>query len=175
MPYAATASAFALLRTRPRTVWPSAIRADATAPPIKPFAPVMKICILALARFGRDESVAANSSPLHTARSKIRDYTARAATRESYRPNWMWRSAISYLDSRVIDDRASALQARLRSISWRRGGNPHRQSGGWPIRSWNPAFAHRTCLLRSLLTKERGHPRDLKRKVEKDRKDRAGD
>src|SRR5262245_22939525 len=37
----------------------------------------------------------------------------------------MWRSAISYLDSRVIDDRASALQAGLRSVSWRRGGNPH--------------------------------------------------
>src|SRR5262249_29529491 len=68
-PYAATASAFALLRTRPRTVWPSAIRADATAPPIKPFAPVMKICILALPHFGGDESVAANLSPLHFARS----------------------------------------------------------------------------------------------------------
>src|SRR2546421_567065 len=63
-PYAATASAFALLRTRPRTIWPSAIRADATAPPIKPFAPVMKICILPLPRFGRDESVAANSRSL---------------------------------------------------------------------------------------------------------------
>jgi hypothetical protein len=37
------------------------------------------------------------------------------------------------------------------------------------------AFAHPTCLLRSLLTKERGHPRDLKRKVEQDRKDREGD
>src|SRR6516164_7764386 len=33
-PHAATASPFAWLRTRPRTVWPSAIRADATAPPI---------------------------------------------------------------------------------------------------------------------------------------------
>jgi len=38
---------------------------------------------------------------------------------------------MSYLDSRVIDDRASALQAQLRSgyrsRSWRRGGNAHRQ------------------------------------------------
>src|SRR6516164_3649074 len=59
IPRAATASAFALLRTRPRTVWLSAIRADATAPPIKPFAPVMKICILASPRFGRDESYGA--------------------------------------------------------------------------------------------------------------------
>src|SRR5215475_7892026 len=67
-PHAATASAFAWLRTRPRTVWPSAIRADATAPPIKPLAPVTKICILALPRFGRDENVAANSSPLHVAK-----------------------------------------------------------------------------------------------------------
>src|SRR6516165_6676186 len=67
-PHAATASPFAWLRTRPRTVWPSAIRADATAPPIKPLAPVTKICILALPRFGRDENVAANSSPLHVAK-----------------------------------------------------------------------------------------------------------
>src|SRR5215471_4341256 len=67
-PHAATASAFAWLRTRPRTVWPSAIRADATAPPIKPLAPVTKICILALPRFSRDENVAANSSPLHVAK-----------------------------------------------------------------------------------------------------------
>ena len=36
------------------------------------------------------------------------------------------------------------------------------------------AFAH-LRLLRLLLAKERGHPRDLERKVEKDRKDRAGD
>jgi hypothetical protein len=37
------------------------------------------------------------------------------------------------------------------------------------------AFAHLARLLRLLLTKERGHPRDLKRKVEKNRKDREGD
>jgi hypothetical protein len=37
------------------------------------------------------------------------------------------------------------------------------------------AFADAARLLRLVLPKERGHPRDLKRKVEKDRKDRAGD
>jgi hypothetical protein len=31
----------------------------------------MKICILALSRFGREESVAANLSPLHIAKSNI--------------------------------------------------------------------------------------------------------
>src|SRR5262249_22015202 len=44
-PYAATSSAFALLRTKPRTLWPAAISARATAPPINPFAPVRKIRI----------------------------------------------------------------------------------------------------------------------------------
>jgi hypothetical protein len=55
--------------------------------------------------------------------------------------------------------------------------------------SWDPltlavaGFRARRCAplptLRAwlclVLPKERGHPRDLKRKVEKDRKDRAGD
>src|SRR5215510_1325754 len=106
-PYAATASAFALLRTRPRTVWPSAIRADATAPPIKPFAPVMKICILAIPRFGRDENVPANSSPLHIARSthgagcdaRVLPPELNVAFGNKLSRQW------------VIDDRASALQA----------------------------------------------------------------
>src|SRR5215813_7606835 len=120
-PYAATASAFALLRTRPRTVWPSAIRANATAPPIKPFAPVTKICILALPRFGRDEKRSRQLESASRRQAEHRDRAARAATqsyRQSYRPNRM------YLDSRVIDDRARALQAQLRSAhrsrSWRR-------------------------------------------------------
>jgi hypothetical protein len=44
-----------------------------------------------------------------------------------------------------------------------------------PVGTTLRAFAHAARLLRLLLPKERGHPRDLKRKVKKDRKDRAGD
>src|SRR5438094_4799481 len=47
MPWGATVSALTLSRTRPRTLWPSAMRADATALPIKPFAPVTKTRISA--------------------------------------------------------------------------------------------------------------------------------
>src|SRR5262249_2532238 len=120
-----------------RTVWPSAIRADATAPPIKPLAPVTKICILALPRFGRDENVAANSSPLHVAKPNTettrRVLRLKSPTASPTAPNRIRRSTIGYTDSRVIDDRARALQAQLRSAhrsrSWRRSGNPHRPSG----------------------------------------------
>jgi hypothetical protein len=38
-----------------------------------------------------------------------------------------------------------------------------------------PKAAIQHAAARFLLPKERGHPRDLKRKVEKDRKDREGD
>src|SRR5258708_15472028 len=47
MLWEAIVSALTLLRTRPRTLWPSAMRPDATAPPIKPFAPVTKTRISA--------------------------------------------------------------------------------------------------------------------------------
>ena len=43
------------------------------------------------------------------------------------------------------------------------------------FRCAQPIHAFSTGLLRFALPKERGHPRDLKRKVEKDRKDREGD
>jgi len=105
---------------------------------------------LALPRFGRDENVAANSSPLHVVRSKAETTGACCdPTAGPTGPNRMWRSALGYLDSRVIDDRARALQAQLRSAhqsrSWRRGRKSSPSIRGFrPIRSRKAAFAHPT-------------------------------
>jgi len=106
-----------------------------------------------LPRFSRDENAAANSTPLHVAKSNTE--TARrvlrptSPTASSYLPNWIWRSALGYLNSRVIDDRASALQAQLRSAhrsrSWRGGRKFRRRSGGSASFRWRkPTFAHPT-------------------------------
>jgi len=108
---------------------------------------------LPLPRFGRDEKRSRQLESASRRQVEHRDHAARAATqesyRQSYRPSWMWRSAMSYLDSRVIGDRASALQAGLRSAhgsrSWRRGREFSPSIRGFrPIRSRKPAFAHPT-------------------------------
>jgi hypothetical protein len=44
-----------------------------------------------------------------------------------------------------------------------------------PLDCSDDCFGYAYALLRLALPKERGHPRDLKRKVENDRKDREGD